>query len=502
MQKKYLFLIFLSIILIVFIPFYFRDKLVYKILEEKEQPISYLSFDDLLKLRNNVRPSGNLSHKLQKQLATPYIYNYSASEKNQIYRSYLRLAHWNIQRGLNLDVIKALLSDHQSYYYSYKKNIDKDKLEKFKNELDTFVNSDIISLNEVDIGIPRTKYKNVVSELAETLHYNYAFATEFVELDPLLGKKIKVDPEKYLGLHGNAVLSKFPIHSAKIIRLPECYKWYEAETGHKSPIEHIRRFSAKTVFKQQIVDEVRHGSRCALIADIELPTKEIVTVVSTHLEDRCYPSGRFKQTQVVFENIKHLNRPVIVAGDFNTSTTDAAPISVKKEIIKRLRDPHFIARQAAIAAVPGIPVASNFVAIAISKALQYKDPAAPSIPVLFPNQERRLFKYVKDFKFIDGEKFDLRGDKSSNGKTGLLANSNERQLKGFESTFKFEKPRIIAYYKLDWLFVKPKAGRFEPYNGQTLQLLNHAYDGRISDHEPMTVDLALNKGDSFVAKSN
>ena len=487
----------MSFVIVISILFYFK---IPREIRNEERTISYLSFDDLLKLRYLAKPQGELYYKLQKQLTTPYVFNYPGSEKIKIYRPYLRLAHWNIERGVNLDVIKTLFTNYQDYYYRFKNNIDKDDLLKFKNELNALANSDVISLNEVDIGMPRTKYKNVVAELASTLHYNYAFATEFVEVNPLFEKTIIVDPKRYIGLHGNAVLSRYPIKSAKIIRLPQMYKWYEAEIEKKSPLEHARRIGAKTIFRQEVLSEVRHGSRCALIANIELPTKEIITVVSTHLEDRCYPSGRFEQAQYLLENIKYLRSPVVIAGDFNTSTTDAAPTSFTKEVLKRIKDPHFIARQAALAAIPGVPVASNFIAITLSKIFQYKDPTAPSIPVLFPNQEKKLFNYIQDFKFADGEGFDMRGEslKSSNGKKGLLANSNERQLKGFESTFKFEEPRIIAYYKLDWFFVKPKAGRFEPYNGQTLQLVNHAYNGRVSDHEPMTVDLSLTKGYRFL----
>lgn len=499
-NKKYLFLFLLSFVIIILISLYLKDRLLYLGIRNEKRPISYLSFDDLLKLRYLANPQGNLYHKLQKQLLYPYVFNYFGAGKPRIYKPYVRLAHWNIERGMNLDIIKILFTNHQSYYYNFKNNIDNDNLLEFKNELNVFAGSDVISLNEVDIGMPRTKYKNVVAELAEALHYNYAFATEFIELDPLFGEKINVDPQKYIGLHGNAVLSRYPIKSAQIVRLPQMYKWYETEIRKKSPLENARRMGAKTVFNQEILSEVRHGSRCALIVDIELPTREVITVVSTHLEDRCYPDGRFKQVQYLFENIKYLRKPVVIAGDFNTSTTDAAPTSFKKEIVKRLKDPHFIARQAVLFAIPGLPLAGNLIAGTLSKVFQYKDPAALSIPVLFPNQERKLFNYIKDFKFADGEGFDIRGEsaKSANGKKGLLANSNERQLKGFESTFAFEEPRVIAYYKLDWFFVKPKAGRFEPFNGQTLQLINHGYKSGISDHEPMTVDLSLIKGYSTV----
>jgi len=382
-----------------------------------------------------------------------------------------------------------------NYFYSFKKNIEPNLTNKLRKELQDLATSDVICLNEVDIGVPRTGYRNIVSELADGLDYNYAFATEFIELGPLFNR-FKVNPKKYLGLHGNAVLSKYPIKNAWIIRLPECYKWYHSEVSKRSPLEHARRFGAKKVFKEEILTEVRHGNRCALVCEIELPNKELVTVVSTHLEDRCYPYKRFKQAEYLFEKLKYIRTPVVIAGDFNTTTTDSAPTSVKKEIVKRLRDPHYIARQAVLAAVPlGVPLpgVANFASFAVSKALQYKDPAYPSIPILFPNQERKLFKFIKNFQFADGGMIDCSGDskRSANGKGGLFANSNERHIKGFQSTFKFEEPRIIAYFKLDWFFVKPKGKRFQPFNGQTLQLVNHAYPGRVSDHEPIIVDLTL-----------
>lgn len=494
----------LALIIVLCISFCFKDKLDIGKLEFKLKSISTFTYQDLFKLSSQPVPYGAIKLKLSKQLSEPYVFNKDsilssfakAINKDKGFdRPFLRVAHWNIERGFNINTIKKIFSDKMDYFYLYRKNVEFSTHNKFKKELQDLMTSDVICLNEVDIGVPRTNYRNVVAELAKELNYNYAFATEFIELDPIF-HRLKVNPKKYLGLHGNAILSKYPIKDAYIIRLPECYKWYHAEVGGISPLEHARRFGAKTVFKQEILTEVRHGNRCALICDIELPNGEIVTIVSTHLEDRCFPDKRFKQVEYLFEKLKNIRTPIVIAGDFNTTVTDSAPISVKKELSKRLRDPHFIARQAVLAIVPiGIPLPgiANLTSFAISKALQYKDPTYPSIPVLFPNQERKLFKFIQDFWFADGEMIDCDGDskKSSNGKKGLLANSNERDIKGFESTFKFEEPRVIAYFKLDWFFVKPKGKRFKPFNGQTLQLVNHAYPGRVSDHEPITVDLNI-----------
>ena len=491
-QKKHetLFLILLfALILSIPLPFLLKDKHIkFKL---RETPINFLNYDDLVKLSKPLELDSALNFKLQNQLTIPHIVNNSFPFQNRDFRTkrYIRLAQWNIERGFNINLIKAIFSDKNKYYYKYKRNVQDDKV--LKDELDLLSSSDIISLNEADIGMPRTEYKNTVAEIANVLGYNYAFATEFIELNPIIYHQY-LDKKRFLGLHGNAIISRYPIKSAKIIKLPECYKWYEAEIQNKSLLEQARRLGAKQVFHEEITkSEVRRGGRNALIADIELPNKEIITVVSTHLEDRCFPNKRLKQFEYILSSLKSIAKPIVITGDFNTTTTDSAPTSFKKEFVKRIRDPHYIARQAAIAVAPGIPLINNLVVFGLSKIVQYKDPAAPSIPVILPNQERKFFNYLKSFYFLDGEKFDTSGDRSSNGRHGLLASSNERDAKGFSSTFKFTEPRVVAYFKLDWFFVKPKKNRFNPFNGQTLHLVNNAYFGRVSDHDPITVDISL-----------
>ena len=483
-SSKFILFIFLALVIVFIVSLLskeFREPFL-----KKFSPFSVLSYADLVTLSKPVQHSQGLLLKLDKQLSVPYIFNRNPFFENYKYnKSYLRLSQWNIARGINLNAIKNVFNN----------SLEGAKHGSFKKELEIISNSDIIALNESDIGMPRTQYRNTVSELAETLNYNFAFATEFIELGPIINMH-SLDPKRYVGLHGNAILSKYPIKNAYVIRLPQCYKWFESEIAKQSPVESARRYGAKTIFNQEIQNEVRRGGRCALVADINLPGNEIITVVSTHLEDRCYPDCRYNQINYLFEKLKNHQTPLVIAGDLNTSTTDSAPTSLKKEVKKRLRDRDFVARQVALAIIPlGIPIPglANLASVALSRAFQYKDPAFPNIPVFFPNHERKLFKYIKDFQFADGETFDVRGDsdRSSNGKRGLLANSNERHLKGFESTFKFVEPRIIAYYKLDWLFVKPKNKRFEPFNGQTLKLVNESYLRRISDHDPITVDLTL-----------
>ncbi len=455
-------------------------------------PISELTFNNLVDLSKTAEPTGDLKLKLEKQLSMVFIVNrkYDAS----LNKPYVRIGQWNIKRGFNVLAIKDVLNNAKDYESKHKNDVRKKKQTLFQDELNTFTNSDIICLNEVDVGMPRTNYENIAAEIADSLGWNYVFSTEFIELGPIF-QNLKIDKEQYAGLHGNLIISKFPIVSAKVIKLPDFYDWYRDEVHKKqSPLEHFRKFGAKKIFSETIVPkEVRHGGRNVIIADIKLPNDKIITVVSTHLEDRAYPDQRLAQFKYLLDNIKNIKTPVILAGDFNTSTTDTKPTSSKKEVEKRIRDPHFILRQAVFIPVPFVPGVGGLAAITVSKLLQYKDPFFPNIPIIFPNHERKLYTSLKKFQFSDGGTFDLSGDKKNSyrGKKGLLSNSNQRHWKGFKSTYKFEKPRVIAYFKLDWFFVKPIGNHFKPFNGRTLATLNKSLKGGISDHNPITVDIRL-----------
>ena len=455
-------------------------------------PISDLTFEDLINLSRNAEPEGELKQKLENQLSRVYVIN--RNSESTLSKPYIRIAQWNIKRGFNINVINDIFADSKTYETQHKKYVKPRESNHLADELNALTQADIVCLNEVDVGMPRTKYTNVASEFADKRNWNYAFSTEFVEVGPLFQKET-VDKTQYKGLHGNVIVSRFPIVSSRVIRLPNYYDWYRAETLKKqSPIEHFRKFGAKKIFSETILHrEVRHGGRSALVADIKLPNDQIITVVSTHFEDRAYSDQRLHQFKYLLANLKDIKTPVVLAGDFNTSTTDTKPTSFKKEVEKRIRDPHFILRQAAFVPIPFIPVVGGLIAVTFSKLLQYKDPFFPNIPIMFPNHERRFYTYLKKFRFSDGAGFDLSGDRehSSNGKKGLLANSNQRHWKGFKSTFKFEKPRVIAYFKLDWFFIKPLGQHFKPFNGRTLKTLNQSVKGGISDHNPITVDIKL-----------
>lgn len=457
--------------------------------------ISGFTTDELKSLAFTYKPEGELKKKLQEHLSMVFVVNRKFN--TELNRPYIRIAEWNVERGFHIDEIKEIFLNSESYKNTYTKNIAQRHKKDFEIELKDFKESDVLCLHEVDIGMPRTKYKNIAKDFSDSLGWNYAYSTEFVEVGPLFTMSM-IEEDKYKGLHGSVIVSKFPIVSTKKIVLPQCYDWYKEETKkHTSPVEYLRRGLAVSLFDEKIMKrEVRHGDRHAIVADIKLPNDEIITVASTHFEDRAFPDCRLKQFKFLLEELKNKTTPVVLAGDFNTSTTDTKPTSVNKEVFKRVRDPDFLARAAATVAVPGLPILSGLAAITASKLIQYKDPSYPHIPVVFPNHERKFFLYMKEFQFADGSKFDISGDKdrSSNGKAGLLANSNERHWKGFKSTYRLEEPRIIAYFKLDWFFVKPLGERYRPFNGRTLKTLSKSVKGGLSDHNPITVDIEIEDG--------
>jgi hypothetical protein len=118
-----------------------------------------------------------------------------------------------------------------------------------------------------------------------------------------------------------------------------------------------------------------------------------------------------------------------------------------------------------------------------------------------PNPEAEMFSVLEEFRFRDGFAFDFRGneDRTINGTQSTLANSNQRDTKGFTTTYEFERAMgIVGKMKLDWILVKayltnPRDDngtyRFAPHFARTMGSVNYALATRLSDHDPISVDL-------------
>jgi endonuclease/exonuclease/phosphatase family metal-dependent hydrolase len=279
--------------------------------------------------------------------------------------------------------------------------------------------ADIIVLNEVDLGMKRSGYRNVAEELAELLGMNYAFGVQFIELSPIyVGNRLqpaddaerelievfRVDPERYKGLHGIAILSRFPLENVRLIPFKhQPYDWYRQEKRGPSMVEKGKRGVARTVFREETLREVRRGGRATLLADVvddRLPMGR-ATVVATHLENRTKPKERLRQFNELLATIRKIENPVILAGDLNTSGSDLTPTSIRREIMKRVGDPKYWMRQAATYAL-GIGLLEEAVLAGVTFGRVHSDPTVKHIPFVSPNRERRLFDTIKKFRFDDG----------------------------------------------------------------------------------------------------
>jgi hypothetical protein len=352
---------------------------------------------------------------------------------------------------------------------------------------------------------------------------NYAFGTEFIEVDPIalgteefrgvkdldreaLTEQITIDPERYKGLHGTAILSRFPLMNVRLIPFrTQAYDWYATEKKGVTQIEKGRRLASEVAFQEKVAREVRRGGRTMLLAEIESP--EIpggrFTIVATHLESRTKPGNRVKQLQELLETIKPIAGPVVVAGDMNTSSRDSTPTSIKREIKKRLGSKKYWAEQG-IRFLAGLSWPNSLLLAGVNEYRKQADPTVRSLAFVASNPEAKFFETLKKFRFSDGAAFDFRGDRQRSIGSGKspLANSNQRGGKGFITTFEVERTiGFVGKYKLDWIFVKPPAltspyaaGQpyvMAPHFGRTLKELNDSFDERISDHDPLIVDLPL-----------
>jgi len=211
--------------------------------------------------------------------------------------------------------------------------------------------------------------------------------------------------------------------------------------------------------------------------------------------------------------IKDTTNPVIVAGDLNTTGGDASPTSVKKEIFQRLGSASFWANT-------GIKYATGFGVLyeatrgSLNTVKNHDDPTARDIPLVGSNAEAELFDVLEDFRFTDGRAFDFRGDKARtiNETEGTLGNSNQRDDKGFATTYEFERNLgVVGKLKLDWMLVKAYSTdprddkqpyRFAPHFSRRLDLVNYALPTRLSDHDPISVDLPFAEPASLTKKSD
>ena len=506
-----------------------------------QQGAPLLTYRELIQLYKQDVPPRPLQLKLNHLLTTPFVSNQAAAAGRRPLKpvsteigKFLRVAQWNIERGLEFDAVMLAFTDPRRFTALMENKGSKASAEertRIAEQIGILKAADVVVLNEVDWGMNRTLFRNVAAQLASAFGMNYAYGVEFVEVDPItmgldqrilireveqtyaepgatkaqtiahIKRVMRPDPARYHGLHGTAILSRYRLENVQLLPFKfQGHDWYLDEKKKESDFAKLQGKASDTLFKEQMIRQVRRGGRMMLLADIvdrELPSGR-VTVVATHLEDVTSPKNRRQQLDEMLDRIRNINHPVILAGDMNTSTHDAMPISMSRAIKQRIGSGKWWAEEGATSALKyGTPAGWIYDASfgAIGFARKVDDPTEHSILLLGENAEAKFFVDLDKFRFADGAYFDFRGEseRSSNGRGGKLADSNQRGEKGFAPTVELGKTSgPLGQYKLDWIFVRPAAQsgyRFAPHFGRTLKELNFGIPGRISDHSPITADL-------------
>ena len=185
-----------------------------------------------------------------------------------------RFLAWNLERGIEYE---GQLEEFRRHRY--------------------LSSSDVLLLTETDVGMARSANRAVAQDLATDLGMHYAFAPCYLNLSKGAGVEHDSQEENDLGLHGNAILSRYPIRNVRPV--------------------HLKNGKDKMAGREK-----RLGRQTALVADIDLPGCPL-TAVSVHLDAQSSQAHRCDQMRDVLDALSSSRRAVI-GGDWNTTTYNSS----------------------------------------------------------------------------------------------------------------------------------------------------------------------------------
>jgi len=195
-------------------------------------------------------------------------------------RDIVRVATWNIERGIELDGILPYLGSHEE-----------------------LLTADILMLNEVDLGMARSGNRDVAAEIADLLGFNMVYGNSYLCLDEgdTRDGQFATEPNRE-SLHGNAILSRHPIVRAEDVSITVSKDKYHS-------------------------GDRRLGHKKALWAEIQTHLGPL-PVFSVHLDVICHVQTRAAEMEDVLQKVKQrgLGDRVLLGGDLNTSTYDVENI--------------------------------------------------------------------------------------------------------------------------------------------------------------------------------
>ncbi|MEW6736567.1 MAG: endonuclease/exonuclease/phosphatase family protein [Acidobacteriota bacterium] len=209
------------------------------------------------------------------QLMQSFEYRCASASSNTV-KPFYRAVAWNIERGICFEEILTLLKTH-----------------------DLISKADLLLLTETDIGMARSHNRNVARELALALGMNYCFVPCYINLCKGSGVESETIGENDLALHGNAILSRYPIEDPQSITLP----------------------NGKDKLRGK---EKRIGSQQALAVTINFPQQRLRTVC-IHLDALSSQAHRHNQMAQIIRSLQpSFTMPILFAGDWNTTTYNSS----------------------------------------------------------------------------------------------------------------------------------------------------------------------------------
>ena len=505
-----------------------RDPYPYQIVKKKSPEL--LSLKELTTVLEDPKASNHATKKAERLMSSPFIdnthYYRHGLPKPNIYPELgpcLRVSTWNIEKSINVAEATKSLTSASVFEAQLRPEVRKSKKARntaLRQRL-ALATSDVLLLQEMDIGHCRSGHLFAAKHIAQKMGMNFVYAPQQLEIDPVhLGVQHIMfpnssvdqiachathgDPDDYKGVFGTAVLSRYPIKRVQVFPLKhQPYDWYADEIKKPDFVEKGRKFGIQTLFGFRPTREVKAGGRGFTRVDLHVPDvpHETLTVINIHLEIKTTPSQRKKQLEEILGYINEVENPVVLAGDFNSASRDVSSTSFGRLTKRTATNPtNIFSATLWLANITGI----NQLRGLLNFTKNFRDPLAPNIPIIFPNNTRSLFAMIKNYRFKDGGAFDFRGDRkhSTYKNAGPLSNSNQRYpFKGYTFTFNLPKPiGPFGRERLDWILVKSfltdpvdKKGPYKlaPHYGETLSLFNYGVTKRFSDHHPITTLLPL-----------
>lgn len=505
-----------------------KDPQPYNILSTRRP--TPLQFNELVAMIESPETAQAAFKKADKLFTSPFIdnlhYRKHGLPKVREYERIgpaLRISTWNIEKSIRTQEVAEILTSADSFRAQLNPETvaEDDIYQEALLQRKRLAETDILLLQEMDLGHCRSNYLFAAEHLARKLDMNYVYAPQQLEMDPVyLGldtvkaadntidhtacQALKGEPANYKGVFGVAVLSRFPIKRVQAFQLrTQPYDWYSDEMEKPDFVEITRRETTEGLFHFRPVREVKYGGRGFTRVDLHVPEvpHETISIINVHLEIKTTPGQRADQVREILSYIKDIKNPVVMAGDFNSAARDVSPTSFARFTSRTATDPTFLFSAALFTAnITGV----NQLRTTLNAGKNYRDPLAPHIPVIFPNKSKELFDVIRDYRFNDGGAFDFRGDRkrSTHWAGGELSNSNQRHaIKGYTYTFGVPRPiGPLGRERLDWIFVKSflskpneRKGSYQlaPHFAETLSLINTTAQNAYSDHHPITALLPL-----------